>query len=131
MNGIYLSIGAMILTVIGFLFQQFSVLAGVKERLTALETKMDLFWKAIEGNVIKLLKTYPTEIDKDVLLDKFSRRELSKEEAYQLRTILIGEMETTKTNNTLAYVLLIGRLEQILHENKNNCKTLWNRLFSI
>ena len=134
MESIYLSITAISLTVIGLLFQHFAVLSKIKERLTALETKMDLFWKAIEGNIVKMLKTFPTNINKDILLDKLSQKELDIMEAEKLRTILIGEMETTKTNNKLAYVLVIARLEQLLwdirNNNKNHKKSLWRRFLS-
>jgi hypothetical protein len=127
---IYLPVIAICLTIIGLLFQHFFVLSGMKERLTSLEVKMDLFWKAIEGNVVKLLKSYPTYINKDILLDKFSNKELEIDDAHRLRTILIGEMENTETNNKLAYVLIIARLEQIIYELKSGKKPIWKKLLS-
>jgi len=119
LNNEYLSIGAMGLTVAGLAFQHFSVLSKIKERLTSLETKTDLFWKIIEGNVVKLLKTYPTNIDKDILLDKLSNGELVITEAERLRTVLSNELENTKKNNKLAYILVVARLEILLTEIKN------------
>ena len=119
LNNEYLSIGAMGLTVAGLAFQHFSVLSKIKERLTSLETKTDLFWKIIEGNVVKLLKTYPTNIDKDILLDKLSNGELVITEAERLRTVLSSELENTKKNNKLAYILVVARLEILLTEIKN------------
>jgi ribosome biogenesis SPOUT family RNA methylase Rps3 len=128
MNPTYLSIFAICLTIIGLLFQHFAVLSGIKERITALETKMELFWKAIETNVSQLLKSYPTNIDKDILLDKLSNRELTLEDAQALRTVLIGEMECTKTNNKLAYILIIARVEQTIKELLNpEKKSIWKK----
>ena len=126
----YLSIGAICLTVVGLLFQHFAVLAGIKERITALETKMDLFWKAIESNVVQMLKTYPTNIRKDILLDKLSSAELNLDETYELRTIITGEMQTSK-NERIAYVLLLASIEQRIYDYKtNNKKSLWTRFLS-
>ena len=130
----YLPIIAICVSIIGLLYQQFGVLENIKERLSALETKMDLFWKAIEGNVAHMLKTFPTNINKDILLDEFSKGELTLEEAQKLRTILMGEMEISDKSaigNKLAYVLVIGRLEQVIHDLRNNHKkTIWQRFLS-
>ena len=125
-----LSIFAIVLSVCGLAFQQFGVLSKMKERITSLETKIDLFWKAIENNVVTLLKTYPTNITKDVLLDKLTNDELTLEDAQLLRTILLGEMATA-AEKKLAYVLIVARLEQKIFDLKNNNKkSLWTRLLS-
>ena len=127
----YIAIAALILTIAGFMINYFAVIAGMKERLATLETKMELFWRAIENNVIHLLKSYPTHIRKDILLDKLSCRALNLEEAYELRTILREEMKGLLNNtNTIAYVLMIARLEQRIYEMGNKKKeSLWKRLF--
>lgn len=116
MASTYLSICAIFLTVVGLLIQHFCVLSAIKERLVRLETKMELFWGTIETNVSKMLKTYPTNIRKDILLDKFANKELVRDEAFELRTILIGELEATgmKRQETLAYILVIARIDQII-----------------
>jgi hypothetical protein len=134
---IFLSLGALGLTVAGLLFQNFGILSGIKERVASLETKMDLFWKVVEGNMSQLLKSYPTNIRKDILLDKFSKAELNLGEAEELRTIMICEMNKTQKSikvqkgNIVAYVLVIGRLDQVIHDLMiNHKKPLWKRLFS-
>ena len=121
----YLPVVSIIIAISGFLYQQFGIISGIKERLTSLETKMDLFWKGIEQNVIGMLKNYPTNINKDVLIDKMARGELSQEEAERLRTMLVSEVANEKGGDgkKIAYILAIGRLEQIIFEiRKNKCK---------
>ena len=130
MNSEYLSIISIFLTTLGFLFLWFGIISGMKERISRLETKMELFWKAIENNVSALLKTFPTNINKDVLLDKLSNGELSMEEAQTLRTILIGEMEKFK-NKKIAYILMLARIEQLIYEFKKPKKHLWKYLKSL
>lgn len=121
-TGTFISFLALAGTAVGLLYQHFGVVVAIREqiavtreRLTAVETKTDLFWRVVETTIPKMLKSYPTHLDKDVLLDKFSRRELDYEEAARLRTILLCEMETVEPNpNTIAYVLVLSRLEQII-----------------
>lgn len=114
-----LSITAICLTVIGLLFQHFVILSGIKERLGRLEVKMDLFWRVIETNVSDMLKSYPTNMEKDILLDKFSRRELNLKEAERLRTILICEMKKEENPaHKLAFVLILTGIEKTLVDLK-------------
>ena len=106
------------LFVLGGFVQYFAFNTKIQTRLTALETKTELFWKCIEGNVVGLLKSYPTNIKKDILLDKMIKNELTLDDAYELRTIITGEMETNKGKDTLIYILTLGRLEQIIFDLK-------------
>lgn len=128
----YLSITAIVLTIVGLLFQHFGVLANMKERISTLETKMELFWGTVEKNVGALLKTYPTNIGKDVLIDKMIDGVLTEEEARLLKTILIGEMDNKSVEQRLPYVLVIGRLDSLLYvlKSQKEKKSLWKRLFS-
>jgi len=113
--GNYLSIVAIFISLFGLLFQYFTVIVSIKERLSKLETKTELFWKCVENGVVKMLKTYPTEMEKDVLLDQMQHNELTLKTAQELRVILTAESESSK-NNTLIYVLALGRLEQIIFD---------------
>ena len=129
----YLPVVSIIIAISGFLYQQFAIISGLRERITSLETKMGLFWKAIEGNVASMLKTYPTNIDKDILLDKLTQDELGVAEAERLRTVLIAEMERARAEDRLVYILIIARLEQLLYDvrkaEKRTRKSLWSRIF--
>ena len=63
-----------------------------------------------------MLKTYPTNVNKDVLLDNMLHNELTLDDAQELRSILKGEMELAKKENILIYVLALGRIEQVIFE---------------
>jgi len=112
----YLSLTAIFISVFGLLFQHFAVISGIKERITRLETKTELFWKCVETGIVGMLKSYPTNISKDVLLDKMLHNELTLDNAQELRLIIKEEMELTKKENVLIYVLALGRLEQVIFE---------------
>jgi hypothetical protein len=119
----YLPVISIIVTVMGFAVTYFGFIQRQQERATAqaermtkLETKVDLFWKVVETNVGQLLKS-PTHTQKDMLIDKLAHRELDIEGAELLRGILTDEMQLMgRSNGVVAYALIIARLEQILYE---------------
>jgi hypothetical protein len=120
------------LTVLGFIIQYFGIIVKMKEQIRTLETKMELFWNMVGKNIGELLKTYPTYLAKDVLIDKMIDGVMTEEEARTLKTILIGEMEKDKPEKRLLYVLVIGRLEDLLHtlNSKKEQKGIWKKLLS-
>jgi hypothetical protein len=112
----YLPLASIVISVLGLLITYFGFVLKVSERITKVETKVELFWKVVETNVGQLLKS-PTHVEKDMLLDKLAHRELNIKEAEQLRGILTDEMQLKgRDNGIIAYALIIGRLEQILYE---------------
>lgn len=111
----YLPIAAIVISIGGILFQYFGVIVGIQERIARLETKTELFWKCVEGNVLNILKSYPSNIGKDVLIDKMIHSELTLGEAQTLRMILKEEIKGT-ANLDWAYTLALGRLEQVIFE---------------
>jgi hypothetical protein len=123
----YISIIAVVLTLVGFLIQHFAVLGGMKERIAALETKMEIFWQAVGANVAQMLKSYPTNIRKDILLEKLSTKEITLDESYELKTILKGEMQLADRER-IGYVLLIAGIDVVIYELKQSKrKPLWKR----
>lgn len=75
----------------------------------------------MEKQASNILKSYPTTIQKDVLLDKFARGELTLPEMELLRTILGEEFKKESSNaagKQLAYIMIIARLEQLIYEYK-------------
>jgi Flp pilus assembly protein TadB len=117
-----ISAGGLLFTYFGWIQKQNDRAIAQNERMTKLETKVDLFWKVVETNVGQLLKS-PTHALKDTLLDKLAHRELSIEEAELLRGILTDEMQLQGRNNgVVAYALIIARLEQILFELRHEKK---------
>ena len=107
-----------------FLFQQFGVIAQVKQRLAALETKMELFWKAAEQQMVKLLHS-PVHAEKDSLLHRvFEEKDHEDLEAMdKLRRLLQKELDHREPNHlNLTYALAIGRLDTLIYEAKGKKK---------
>lgn len=106
--------------------KQESCVTGIKESLARLEakmfgqeTKMSLFWGAIESNFGKLLKSFPTAIDKDILITKMIERRLNLEEANMLKEIFINELEIKQVqdkNEVITYTWLIAALDQRIYD---------------
>lgn len=140
----FLPIIAIFVSITGLLYQYFGVILKIREdmgkdkesiskdigeiksKISSLETKTELFWRCIEGKVVDMLKTYPTNIDKDVLLDKFKENSLTIEEAERLRTALNCEIQNTQ-DKQLAYILALARLEQIIYDLRNKIDKANNR----
>jgi hypothetical protein len=132
----FLAILSMLISIIGILYLHFGVImklkddiAKVKEdstrdlietnsKLDKMCVKTDLFWQIIEGKVVNVLKSFPTDLGKDILLDKLIEKSLTLPEAEKLRTTLDGEMQLTK-DNLFAYVLVLARLEQLIYDLRN------------
>ena len=90
-------------------------ISAICSRLTALETKIDLFWGAVESKMVDMLKCLTT-LPKDILLDKMIHRDISLSEAQELRTVLKEEYEHKQIDNgtRLAYVFTLARIEQMI-----------------
>ena len=94
-------------------------LSEIKIHVAAMSTKLDIFWRCVEERAIDILKSFPSNVGKDVLLDKLKERSLNLDEAERLRTILIEEAKVKDTNK-FVYIMFIGRLEQIILELRND-----------
>jgi len=90
-------------------------IADLRSKMSSLETKTELFWRCIEGRVVEMLKSYPTNLNKDVLLDKLSDNSLTLREAEELRTILGCELDKA-VDKQFAYVLALGLIEQKIYD---------------
>jgi len=101
MNTIYehLPVIAIVLSIAGFLFQQFGIIGTIRERLATLETKMEIFWAGIGDQVKEMLKQ-PIHLRKDELLDKFP--DLDDNELRELRNIIVCEREEVRRENPKA-----------------------------
>jgi hypothetical protein len=131
-----LAILSMLISIIGLLYLHFGVIMKLKDdiakvkddntkdlievnsKLDKMCVKTDLFWQIIEGKVVDVLKSFPTYLEKDILLDKLSDKSLTLSEAERLRTTLDGEMKLTK-DNQFAYILILARLEQLIYDLRN------------
>lgn len=107
---LYISLAGLLISICGLLWQHFKTIAGINERLSTMETKIDLFWKAVEKHVVDLLKAPHTK-RYDVLLDKLVQGTLTNEEARELKGYLTNHLKTAKASKRLAMVLLLARIE--------------------
>jgi len=89
---------------------------NLEGRLVKLETKIDLFWTAVEQNIPRLLKQ-PIHKRKDDLLDKLTSGKLSKDEAEELIGELDKDKSTVDPGMVLAVTLVLARLQQIVTDN--------------
>jgi hypothetical protein len=113
----------LVILVVGLLGLYFGPITKMKEDIAAIKVKVDLYWKGIEDLVIERLKSYPSNIDKDVLLDKFKQREINLSEALTLRTILKEELRLNgDPAKEFAYVLALPLLETHIDELKRRGK---------
>ncbi len=112
--GAILAICAVTIAGVGFVYQQFAVLSHIKERLASLETKVELFWSAIESKIVTMLKS-PTHLRKDELLDKLLNHSISMEEAIELSRIMSEETYGKRDGaKEIASCLMTGRLQQLI-----------------
>lgn len=101
-----------------------NIILEQSNRITKIETKMELFWNAVGGVMSSLIKQ-PIHFKKDQLMDKLIPENLPHlpettiEELFELKTILNDELVTlreTKDNKSLAYALAIAYIDQILYD---------------
>jgi len=84
---------------------------AIQERLAKLETKVEVFWKALETNLVNLLKL-PTHLLMDELLDKLAANTLGRGERAQLSAILAERLQTEEnTAMKVAISLVLARLK--------------------
>lgn len=98
-----------------------NIIVDQGNRLTKMETKMELFWNAVGGAMSSLIKQ-PIHFRKDELMDKLVGEKLPEsttEELVELREILQDELialREIKDPKSLAYALAIAYIEQLLYD---------------
>lgn len=104
-----------------------------RERLKALEVKMELFWQAVQGSVINMLK-HPTTERKDVLLDKLADKTITINELEELKDLLKCDVSKKKRevgprvesservpltlNREKATAFVVARIDQLLYDGR-------------
>lgn len=86
------------------------------ERITVLETKVEVFWKFLEENIAKILHS-PHTPEIDALLDKLiDGKDIQKEEMIKLKNLLEDDLAKNigQKRDAVAMAILIARLEQRL-----------------
>jgi len=109
------------------------ILTDQGNRLTRMETKMELFWNAVGQSMLSLIKQ-PIHFRKDELMDKLVPEKLpflpenTVKELLELKHILKDELVTLreiKDPKSLAYSLALAYIDQILYDKgliKGECK---------
>jgi hypothetical protein len=114
---------ALLLALVSYLSQRYTSkdTADILQRLTALETKVELWWGAVAKRAAEMLKDWPTNPSKDILIEKFIGQRLTKEEAEELRCILLEERKSARESVSLAYTILLASLDTIVHGDCRKC----------
>ena len=118
---VIIAIIAVVLTILGLASQHFLVISGIKERLSALETKIGLFWKVVERKMADSLKE-PTHARKDLLIDLLKNGTITITEAEELRDIIDQETECGNGCPDVAHVLVLARLEALIYDLKRKTR---------
>ncbi len=118
---------ALLVSIGGLLIQYFGFVVKQNERISKLEVRSDLFWKALENRLADMLKS-PSHLAKDVFLDKLKDNTITPEETATLRTMLLEEYNHHDVKS-LAAALLISRLDtKITLANLKTRRKKWLRL---
>jgi hypothetical protein len=91
-------------------------LAALRERCSLLESKMDVFWRAVAEQFSSYLKK-PTHREMDDLLDKLKADTLTLPEAYQLKAWLSSvylDEEATHIQQRIVAVLVMAALDHLI-----------------
>jgi hypothetical protein len=84
------------------------------ERIKALETKMELWWTAIQSTVVRMLK-HPTQKRRDLLFDKLEANTISLDELAELKGLLQCE---SKKKDALVAAMAIARIDTLIFDMK-------------
>lgn len=121
-NAEWLALGSFIVAVTGLLWQHFGVISSIKERLTSVETKMELFWNPLMEYMSKALH-HPTQLKRDKFIDNFEK--LSLEELTEMKMDFKKELadlieQDVKDPKVLLYSLFLARIDQKIHDTINS-----------
>jgi hypothetical protein len=86
------------------------------ERIKALETKMELWWTAVQATAIKMLK-HPTARRRDELLDKLDSKQITMAEMEKLKDLLRCDV-TSKKKDSIYAAMVVARLDMLLYDMK-------------
>jgi hypothetical protein len=109
-----ISLIAIGLSILSFLYSRFEVQIKMEARLTSLETKMGVFWRVIEEKAVAILHA-PIHYERDALLDKLlANKRLSPDDCDRLISMLddiVEQRESTTPDERMAALLLLARLK--------------------
>ncbi len=85
------------------------------DRVTRLETKIEIFWKTMEQTMVNVLHS-PHTPEFDKLLETLSNASLNMIQAERLKVLLLDEVKTANVGNSrkIAASILLARIEQVI-----------------
>jgi hypothetical protein len=114
----YFSAIAIGIALLSFLASHFGSIPQLRERLTAVETRLDLFWKLMEKSMASIIRS-PHTPRLDELLDKLLEdKSLNLAEAEELRWLLKEKDEFDDDKKILAKAMLLPLVEQKIYDLK-------------
>ena len=124
-----IAISAICLTVIGLLFQWFVRDARRDERLTRIETKVDLFWNIVQEKMVDVFHS-PDHKIRDNLMDKWKAHNIDLEELIELQKLICSHYNNGDKMDKLAATLVLAKIEvDISDKIKEQTKpTGWKKL---
>ncbi len=102
----------------GLIWIYFGAFLNIKERLVALETKMELFWKPLQAFLTNAIH-HPNTPTIDDKLERFDN--LTMEELYELRADIKATMDATEDKKgvtVLYYTLLLSRIDSRVFDKR-------------
>lgn len=113
----YLPILAIIVSIVGLLFQYFGMHLSLVQRVQSLETKTELFWKIVESRMPRLIADSPNPpvTRKNELLHKMEDHTLTVDEIKELICILHTD-DMNDGDKVVARAMVTARLEMLLHD---------------
>ena len=96
----------------------YSRIGKLQEDFSAMNVKVNLFWKTIEDNLPRLIKR-PTHKRMDDLLDKFREKTITIEEMAELKPLLeelVKQDLADKNNQALGDMLMLGLINIRLYD---------------
>jgi len=113
---LFLPVASLIVAILSLLWMYFGAILNIKERIVALETKMELFWKPLQ-NFLTTAIHHPTTQSIDEKLERFDV--LNLEELYELKAEIKTEakiVEDKSSVKALYYTLLLARIDLRAHD---------------
>lgn len=98
--------------------------SNLTQRQVANETKMELFWGALQGKVIDMLK-HPTEQNLDDLMDKLDVKTITLKEMEELKALLKCKAEKPartekQKNESFLAAFLLARVDGLLYDARTS-----------
>lgn len=116
---ILLSLIAIGISILGFLFTYFGWILKLVCRIQALEVKMELFWNRV-GEVMRDVIKQPTHLKMDELLDRLAAEGscMSMDDLIDLRAMISQRQREVDRKDLLQlhFALCLARIDQLLYE---------------